>query len=123
MASYGTYNSPGVFKLTVYGIVIALCFFAMFYLVRSAYRDYNPRPINQARADERAKVRKELTDKAVQALHSPGYVDRAKGIVRLPIKQAMQMTIEAYKNPEAARANFVARAEKAAAPAPVESFE
>jgi hypothetical protein len=123
MATYGTYNSPGAFKLTVYGVVIALCFFAMFYVVRSAYRDYNPRPINEARALERAKVRKELTDKAQEALNSPGWVDPAKGIVRLPIARAMQLTVEAYENPESAHSNLVTRAEKAAAPAPQQSFE
>jgi hypothetical protein len=123
MATYGTYNSPGAFKLTVYGVVIALCFFAMFYMVRSAYREYKPQPINQARALERAKVRKDLTDKATAALNAPGWVDQAKGIVRLPIARAMQMTIEAYQNPEAAHSNLVNRSQKAAAPAPVQSFE
>jgi hypothetical protein len=123
MATYGTYNSPGAFKLTVYGVVIAFSFFAMFYLVRSAYREYNPPPINQARALERTKVRKELTTKATDALNNPGWVDQAKGIVRLPIARAMQMTIEAYQNPEAAHSNLVGRSQKAAAPAPVQSFE
>ena len=123
MATYGTYQSPGAFKLTVYGVVIAACFLLMFYMVRSAYQEANPQPINQARAAERTKVRKELTDKASAALTSAGWVDQVKGIVRLPISVAMQMTVEAYQNPEAARSNLVGRAEKAAAPAPVESFE
>jgi len=123
MATYSTYNAPGAFKLTVYGVVIAACFFAMFYMVRKAYREYNPQTINHARAVERAKVRKELTEKATSALNSPGWVDQAKGIVRLPIARAMQMTVEGYQNPEALRSNLVARADKAAAPAPVQSFE
>jgi hypothetical protein len=123
MATYGTYNSPGAFKLTVYGVVVALSFFIMFYMVRAAYRDSQPRPINQARAAERARVRQELTAKAHEALTTPGWVDPAKGIVRLPIARAMQMTVEAYKNPEAAHTNLVARSLKAAAPAPQQSFE
>ncbi len=123
MATYGTYQSPGAFKLTVYGAVIGLSFFAMFYMVRSAYRDYNPQPVNHARALERAKVRLELTGKAQTNLTSAGWVDQPKGIVRLPIAQAMRMTVEAYQNPEAAHSNLVARSQKAAAPAPVQSFE
>ena len=123
MATYGTYNSPGAFKLTVYGVVIAASFFIMLYMVRSAYREYNLPPINHARALERAKVRKELTEKATAALNSTAWVDQPKGIVRLPIARAMQMTVEAYQNPEAAHSNLVARSQKAAAPAPVQSFE
>ena len=41
MARYGTYNSPGGFKLTVYGIAILFAFFAMFYFTRSMYRENN----------------------------------------------------------------------------------
>lgn len=123
MATYGTYNSPGAFKLTIYGVVIALSFSTMFYMVRSAYRGYNPRPINEARAAERAKVRQELNAKATDALNNSGWVDQAKGIVRLPIARAMQMTVQRYENPEAAHSNLVARAQKAALPAPPQSFE
>jgi hypothetical protein len=123
MATYGTYNSPGPFKLSVFGAVIAACFFIMFYMVRSAYRDYSAGPINKARAAERAKVRKELTDKATAELSSAGWVDRAKGIVRLPINRAMQMTVEAYQNPEAAHSNLVTRSKRSEAPAPVQSYE
>jgi len=123
MATYGTYNSPGGFKLTVYGVVIAAGFFVMFYLVRSAYHEYNPPPVNRARALERAKVRNELTTKAISNLTTSGWVDQAKGIVRLPIARAIQMTIEAYQSPEAAHSNLVARSKKSEAPAPVQSFE
>jgi hypothetical protein len=123
MATYGTYNTPGAFKLTAYAIVILASFLIMFYLVRGMYRDHNPGPINHARAVERAKVHKELTEKANANLASAGWVDKVKGIVRLPIARAMQLTVEAYKNPEAGHSNLVMRAQKAAAPAPQQSFE
>jgi hypothetical protein len=123
MATYGTYNSPGPFKLTVYGLVIAACFFVMFYMVRSAYRESNPQPINHARALERAKIRQEVAGKAMTNLTTVGWVDQAKGIVRLPIDRAMKMTVEAYQNPDAARSNLVARSKQSEKPAPVQSFE
>jgi len=123
MATYGTYNTPGPFKLTVYGIVIIACFLAMFYFTRSMYRGNFPTPINQDRAAERAKTRKELNEKANAELAAMGWVDKPRGIVRLPIDRAMQMTIQAYQNPTQAHSNLVARAQKAAAPAPVQSFE
>jgi len=123
MATYGTYNSPGAFKLTVYGVVIAACFFAMFYVVRSAYREYHPQPLNHARALERAKVRLDVTTKAISNLTTSGWVDQPKGIVRLPIDRAMKMTVEAYQNPEAAHSNLVERSKQSEKPAPVQSFE
>jgi hypothetical protein len=45
-------------------------------------------------------------------------LDKTKGFVRLPIDRAMELTVEEYKNPAAARTNLVARADKAGAPAP-----
>src|SRR5688572_13586565 len=115
MANYGTYNTPGGFKLTVYGIVIAVCFLMMFYIVRGMYIENNPGRVNSARAAERIKARNELREKTSTALLEGGAigVDTNKGLVRIPIARAMQMTIEAYQNPEAARSNLVARAQKA----------
>jgi hypothetical protein len=123
MATYSTYNTPGGFKLTVYGIVIAVCFLLMFYIVREMFIENNPGRVNSARAAERIKARNELREKTSTALLQGGMVDTNKGVVRLPIARAMQLTIEAYQNPEAARSNLIARAQKAAAPAPPVSFE
>lgn len=123
MANYGTYNSPGGFKLTIYGIVIALCFLLMFYIVRGMYTQNNPGRVNSARAAERVKVRNEVREKTTTALLQGGMIDTNKGIVRLPIARAMQLTVEAYQNPEAARSNLIARAQKAAEPVAPPSFE
>ena len=123
MANYGTYNSPGGFKLTVYGIVIAACFLLMFYVVRGMYIQNNPGRVNSARAAERIKARNDLREKTSSALLQGGMVDTNKGIVRLPIARAMQLTVEAYQDPEAARSNLVARAQKAAEPVAPPSFE
>ena len=124
MATYGNYNSPGGFKLTVYGLVIAGLFFTLFIFTRDMYRENSTgRPNAQARAAERIKARDELRQTTAAALANGGMVDTNKGIVRIPIARAMQMTVEAYQNPDAARSNLVARAQKAAAPAPQPSFE
>jgi hypothetical protein len=124
MATYGTYNSPGGFKLTIYGIVIAALFFAMFYFTRDMYREhFTGRPGAKQRAAERIKVRDELRQTNSVALANGGVIDAAKGIVRIPIARAMEMTVKAYENPAAAHSNLVARSEKAAAPAPQIDFE
>jgi hypothetical protein len=95
----------------------------MFYAVRAMYREHNPGRVNSARAADRIKVRNELREKTTAALANGGMVDTNKGIVRIPITRAMQLTVQAYQNPEAARSNLVARSQKAAAPAPQPSFE
>ena len=123
MANYGTYNTPGGFKLTIYGIVIAACFLMMFYIVRGMYIENNPGRVNSARSAERIKARNELREKTSTALLEGGAIDTNKGLVRIPIARAMQMTVEAYQNPEAARSNLVARAQKAAEPVALPSFE
>lgn len=124
MATYGTYNTPSGFKLTIYGIVIAALFFTMFYFTRNMYREnYAGRPGAKERAAERVKARDELRKTTAAALTNGGVVDAAKGIVRIPIARAMEMTVKAYESPESARSNLVARSQKAAAPAPQISFE
>jgi len=57
------------------------------------------------------------TNEAAQ-LNTVGWIDQPRGIVRLPIATAMQMTAQEWQNPEAARSNLIERAEKAAAPLP-----
>lgn len=126
MATYGTYNTPGGFKLTVYGIVIVACFLVMFYVTRNMFRENNPGRVNSARAAERIKARDELRAKTTGALMNGGMVDTNKGVVRLPIARAMEMTVKAYQDPlntDSVRSNLTARAEKAAAPVAPPSFE
>ena len=123
MASYGTYNSPGGFKLTVYGIVILFCFLILFYVTRNMYREHNPGRVNSARAAERIKARDDLRAKTVAALNNGGTIDTNRGIVRIPITRAMQMTVEAYQDQTAFRSNFAARIQKATAPVEMPSFE
>jgi len=52
------------------------------------------------------------------ALGKAGWADEARGIVRLPIGTAMQITEREWQDPAKARADLISRAEKAAAPAP-----
>ena len=124
MATYGTYNTPGGFKLTIYGIAIAMLFFALFYFTRNAYReDYIARPGAKERAAERLKARNEIREKTTLALNSGGVIDTNKGLMRIPIGRAMEMTVKGYENQTGLRSNLVERAQKAAAPAPQPSFE
>ena len=118
MAAYGTYNTPGGFKLTIYGIIVLAGFLVMFYVARAMYHEHTPQPVNAERAAARKKTRIEITAKAEETLKTSGWVDENKKIVRLPIARAMELVIQGYQNPEAGHSNLVERSKKASVPAP-----
>jgi hypothetical protein len=74
--------------------------------------------IDADRAALRSKALAEIRVSEATALTTPGWIDQDRNIVRLPIETALQLSEAAEKNPAAARADLIARAEKAAAPAP-----
>ena len=83
-----------------------------------AMRHYTtPEPLNANRAAERAKALVELRAAEADALKNPGWVDQNKGIVRLPIADAMAIVAEQWQNAAVVRSNLTARVEKAM-PAP-----
>jgi hypothetical protein len=101
-----------------------MLFFALFYFTRNAYReDYIARPGAKERAAERLKARNEIREKTAVALNSGGVIDTNKGLVRIPITRAMEMTVKGYENQAELRTNLATRAKKAAEPAPQPSFE
>jgi hypothetical protein len=74
--------------------------------------------IDADRAAVRAKALAEIRAAEAQALNQPGWIDENRGLVRLPITVAMQITEREWQNPAAARSNLMSRVEKATAPAP-----
>jgi len=71
--------------------------------------------IDQARKAERAKARAELTAAETEALNNAAWIDQTKGLVRLPIAEALKITRREWQNPMQARSNLIARVEKATA--------
>ncbi len=71
--------------------------------------------IDADRAAVRAKALAEIRATETQALNHPGWIDESRGLVRLPIDVAMQITEREWQNPAAARSNLMARVEKATA--------
>ena len=76
-------------------------------------------PIDADRAAAISQALYQVRTNEAAALAAAGWIDQQRGIVRLPIETAMQITARDWQNPDAARSNLVERAEKAAAPAPV----
>jgi hypothetical protein len=74
--------------------------------------------IDANRAAVRTKALAETRAAETQALNNPGWIDENRGLMRLPISVALQITEREWQNPAAARSNLMARVEKATAPAP-----
>ena len=93
------------------GIIVAILIMAMKHSV-------HPPAIDAAAAAARAKALAELHVAESNALKQAGWIDQNRGLVRLPINVAMQITENEWRNPTAARSNLIARVEKDTAPAP-----
>ncbi len=104
-----------VWHFGIYFVVACLLFVALVVVVKLSV---SVPSIDADRAAVRSKALAEIRAAEATALATPGWVDKDRGIVRLPIETAMKTYEQAAQNPAAARADLMARAEKAAAPAP-----
>jgi hypothetical protein len=74
--------------------------------------------IDAATAAARYQALSEMRAVEETTLHTPAWVDQDRNLVRLPIDVAIRLAAQNWRNPEQARADLVARAQKAAAPLP-----
>lgn len=105
-------------RCTAYVLGILGTFLLMAGLVWLMRHYTQPPPIDQARNAERLKFYAEMKAANAEALNNYAWQDQAKGLVRLPVARAMELTLKEWQNPAAARSNLIARVEKATAPAP-----
>jgi len=108
------------------GILGAFLIVAALVLVMQRYT--RPQPLGEDRVALRKKALAELRAAEASELENYGWLDQAKGVVRLPIAAAMQLALREWQDPAAARSNLVARVRKAtavppAAPAKPSEFE
>ena len=87
-------------------------------LVWAMQRYTQPPPLGEDRIALRKKALAELRAAEASELDTFGWVDQGKGVVRLPIAEAMKLTLRDWQNPAAARSNLIARVEKATAVPP-----
>ena len=95
-------------------------------LVWAMQRYTQPPPLGEDRVALRKKALADLRAAEASELGTYGWVDPAKGIVRLPIAEAMKLTLREWQNPASARSNLIARVQKATAvppPAPAKPSE
>jgi hypothetical protein len=83
--------------------------------------DYTrPAPLGEDRAALRRKNLQDLRAANAEVLNNPNYVwqDQGRGIVRMPINDAMELSLKLWQDKPAARSNLIARVEKATAAPP-----
>ena len=101
-----------------FGIIFVVACFLFVALVAVVKFSVLVPAIDADRAAVRTQALAEIRAAEAAALITPGWNDQDRNIVRLPIETALQISERAAKNPAAARADLIARAEKAAAPLP-----
>ncbi|MDB6023385.1 MAG: hypothetical protein JWQ04_3242 [Pedosphaera sp.] len=99
-------------------VIVAGLVFVMYHFTR-------PEPLGEDRAEVRRKALKDLRASNEEVLHNPNYVwqDAAKGVVRMPIDRAVELSLKLWQNPASARSNLIAREEKATFVPPPPSYE
>jgi hypothetical protein len=100
------------FSITVAVVLACLVFAALVWKTRQYT---TPPPLGAERAAERAKALADLRAAEADALGNVGWVDQGKGLVRLPIGEAMKQVERKWQNPAEARKDLIARVEKATA--------
>lgn len=93
-----------------------LLFFGL--LVKVTWDMVKPPPLAAERAAQRAKARAELTAHETEQLGSYGWVDKSKGVVRLPLEAARRLALAEMRDPAQARSNLLERLAKAFPPPP-----
>ena len=94
------------------------CFLIVAALVLAMRLYTQPAPLGEERAAVRRKALAELRAAEADELTTYAWLDQGKGVVRLPIAEAMKLSLRECQNPAAARSNLIARVEKATAVAP-----
>ncbi len=113
-------NSQSTPDRTTWAYVIGIlgCFLIVAALVWAMRHYTQPPPLGEDRIAVRKKALAELRQAEADGLNNYGWVDQAKGVVRLPIAEAKKLVLRDWQNPAAGRSNLVARVEKATAAPP-----
>src|SRR5438046_4370374 len=98
------------------GIVLLFLFFGIFVLVLVAATPHG-NTYEAKRAEAREKKLNDARNAGIRDLNSYAWVDRGKGIARIPIDRAVQLTVRDLASKKPAPANPIATPAEAAAPA------
>jgi hypothetical protein len=111
-------NSCCKSKCAIYVLAILGTFLIMAALVKIMQQKTGNVAMSATLKEERRKNLATMRAETEHTLKNYAWQDQAKGLVHLPIDRAMEITLQEWQNPKAARSNLIARVEKATAPAP-----
>lgn len=107
-------NSASCCSRTTLNWVGVIGAFVVMAILVAALKHYTTVPsVNLARAQERHKILAEARQKAKAELESAAWLDKEKGVVRLPNSVATQVAVRQWQDPAKARADLLERAAKA----------
>jgi hypothetical protein len=106
-------NNNGKGRLAITVVAILATFLLMAFLVRQMVKVTQPPPVDAVRAAARAKDNADIRAASADAAKNWGHVDAPRGIVRVPLDEAIKLTLQGYQNPAAFRSNLLSRVEKA----------
>ena len=107
----------------IYIVAILGTFLIMGWMSRLMLHRTGEGGVDTKKAQERWKNIGDFKAANQEALENYGWQDPSKGLVRLKIERAMELTVQQGKNPQEARANLISRVEKATAPPPKPNYE
>jgi len=95
MSDTATETSWGNRTLSVIG---GLGFILLFLLILwLAYLPYRPEPISEVLAQTRLENLQEVENASVEAVSTYGVINPQEGIYRIPVEEAMKLTVEEYR--------------------------
>ena len=111
-------NTPDVNRAS--GAAIGFAIASVIFLVLVAIVKFSVTipPVDAGRGTAISGALYQIHTNELTLLNNPGWVDKPRGIVRLPIETAMQLAAQQWQNPAQARADLIARSKKSTAPAP-----
>jgi hypothetical protein len=101
-------------KIAMNAVGILGTFFILAGLIWIMNRYTRPAAVEETRWAERQKNLAELRAQNQELLENFAWIDQSRGLVRLPIARAMELTVHEWRNPAAGRSNLLARLERAA---------
>jgi hypothetical protein len=105
-------------RVTAYSIGILGTFLLVALLVLAMRHYTQPASVGAGRVAERHKLLQDQRAVDAKTLSEYDWQDKDKGIVRLPVRRALELVLQEWQNPSAARSNLMTRVDKATAAPP-----
>ena len=111
-------NEPGQHRLDVAAAALGAggLMLILGLLVWVMYHYTQPPPVDGARWVERQRNLSELNAQAKEQLDNYGWLDQGRGVVRLPVERAMELTAQEWRDPSAGRAKWLTLLARATPP-------